>query len=412
MQRFGGPIFVFNVVIILALLSIFATFSNDTFTQYTKYANSTPNISVQDEVQARWSVEDTEAQQQQTAQAMAELPAGTTNWNADSLSSKESTASQSPAEQLYIEIDSLHQNVSVPDCADCKYAEIENIKAASSPDGIASHYAEPGPIDWGISDEAGTQLAASEPGYFNDTKLLQEPPAPVELAENATTNDLSKEAKAEEEVVNNKKIVSAGKVLVSADTAVYCLPDNICDVPIDIEYLGEGKGVEILIDEAKFSNQKAVSKPQLYKGKKVRDGAFEVIAKLDKKKEKSKEKEKEYDVLYLAPGEKKTIFLRVNVSEDVEWSMRFYTPEGWVTLDPTIYISGCANLNTAGATYVLTRSISGVQSDGHCININANNIILNCNGYTITSSASSPSYVWIYALNKRNITISSCTIAG
>ncbi len=53
------------------------------------------------------------------------------------------------------------------------------------------------------------------------------------------------------------------------------------------------------------------------------------------------------------------------------------------------YISTCSNLNQANKVYCLNSNVSSV---GTCFNILANNITLNCQGYTINYSMASPGY--------------------
>ncbi|PIZ97540.1 hypothetical protein COX84_03045, partial [Candidatus Micrarchaeota archaeon CG_4_10_14_0_2_um_filter_49_7] len=60
-----------------------------------------------------------------------------------------------------------------------------------------------------------------------------------------------------------------------------------------------------------------------------------------------------------------------------------------LTLINGISVDACQDLSTAGMTYVLNQSVS---SAGTCFNITANNVTLDCDGYTINYSGSGVGY--------------------
>ena len=66
--------------------------------------------------------------------------------------------------------------------------------------------------------------------------------------------------------------------------------------------------------------------------------------------------------------------------------------------------SYCMVINTSG-TYTLLNDIGPVS--GTCFNVNANNVTLDCNGYTLTGNRSG---YGIYASGRKNITIKNCNI--
>ncbi|MEM5854207.1 MAG: NosD domain-containing protein [Candidatus Aenigmatarchaeota archaeon] len=81
-----------------------------------------------------------------------------------------------------------------------------------------------------------------------------------------------------------------------------------------------------------------------------------------------------------------------------------------ITLDPEI--SQCAVLDQAGATYYLTANIIDSTST-YCMNIQANNIILDCLGNTIDGTDTSSTYgIYIYRTSAQNtnITIRNCKL--
>ncbi|MEM4590005.1 MAG: right-handed parallel beta-helix repeat-containing protein, partial [Candidatus Micrarchaeia archaeon] len=70
------------------------------------------------------------------------------------------------------------------------------------------------------------------------------------------------------------------------------------------------------------------------------------------------------------------------------------------------YISNCGTLSTVGETYILT---SNVSSTGTCFTIAADNVTLDCQGYTINHTGSGSG---ISASGRTNITIKNCNIIG
>jgi len=74
----------------------------------------------------------------------------------------------------------------------------------------------------------------------------------------------------------------------------------------------------------------------------------------------------------------------------------------------TTYIAGCANLNSAGETYILTTDFS--TSTTPCLDMNADNITLNCNGHTITYNNASGDV--IYSATQDGMTLTNCIVVG
>ncbi len=71
-------------------------------------------------------------------------------------------------------------------------------------------------------------------------------------------------------------------------------------------------------------------------------------------------------------------------------------------------LASCTNLSTSGIKYTLT---SNINSAGSCINIEANNIILDCTGYFINySTADRLGYGINNTLGKSNVTVQNCRI--
>jgi hypothetical protein len=72
-------------------------------------------------------------------------------------------------------------------------------------------------------------------------------------------------------------------------------------------------------------------------------------------------------------------------------------------------ISSCGqSLNIQGEEYRLNQSI--VSLSGHCLTFTANDITLDCQGYTITGNYSDSSSSGIYTNNRDNLTIRNCNI--
>jgi parallel beta-helix repeat protein len=74
----------------------------------------------------------------------------------------------------------------------------------------------------------------------------------------------------------------------------------------------------------------------------------------------------------------------------------------------TIYIDSCRQLNEAGKTYILNKSLSGIS--GTCFTITADNIVLDGNGKSITGPALGTLNYGIYASNRKNIKVSNMNI--
>ncbi|MFH1222329.1 MAG: right-handed parallel beta-helix repeat-containing protein, partial [Candidatus Micrarchaeota archaeon] len=79
------------------------------------------------------------------------------------------------------------------------------------------------------------------------------------------------------------------------------------------------------------------------------------------------------------------------------------------TVNAVTNVSTCTNLTTAGETYTLNTTLSGNQSSGVCVDIQNNNIILDCQGKSISGPGiGSGDTKGIRAQNVRNITIQNC----
>ena len=78
------------------------------------------------------------------------------------------------------------------------------------------------------------------------------------------------------------------------------------------------------------------------------------------------------------------------------------TPTGGASL------SACANLSTPNTVYNLTQSVS--ISGATCFNVTAQNVTLNCNGYSVTGNNASSTY-GVYS-NQFNTTIKNCNISN
>jgi len=74
-------------------------------------------------------------------------------------------------------------------------------------------------------------------------------------------------------------------------------------------------------------------------------------------------------------------------------------------------IDSCTNLNVAGATYTMTASIS--NSTSNCMNISANDITLDCAGFTIDGDDIADYGVWVERASSEttNITIKNCNLS-
>ncbi|HOU79521.1 MAG TPA: hypothetical protein PKZ06_02340, partial [Candidatus Pacearchaeota archaeon] len=70
-------------------------------------------------------------------------------------------------------------------------------------------------------------------------------------------------------------------------------------------------------------------------------------------------------------------------------------------------VDGCNQLNTTGATYILTQNVS---SNGTCFTITRPNITLDCNGYWINYSINGLENTYGVYTNQLNTTIKNCNI--
>ncbi|GAJ23859.1 unnamed protein product, partial [marine sediment metagenome] len=72
-----------------------------------------------------------------------------------------------------------------------------------------------------------------------------------------------------------------------------------------------------------------------------------------------------------------------------------------------INIDNCSNLNQAGGQYYLTANIFN-SSNKKCMNITADNVLLDCQGYTIDGIDTSQT-PGVYA-NQSNTTVRNCVV--
>ena len=76
------------------------------------------------------------------------------------------------------------------------------------------------------------------------------------------------------------------------------------------------------------------------------------------------------------------------------------------------YISSCSTLNESGAIYYLTENIIN-SSTSYCINISANNVILDCQNHKIDGDDSADYGIYVYRSSQEatNITIKNCIVS-
>ena len=82
------------------------------------------------------------------------------------------------------------------------------------------------------------------------------------------------------------------------------------------------------------------------------------------------------------------------------------------TSSADINISGCAELNVAGETYYLIADIIN-SGTSKCINITANNVILDCQGHLVDGVDSFNTYgIYLYRSSSTdtNITVKNCVV--
>ena len=77
----------------------------------------------------------------------------------------------------------------------------------------------------------------------------------------------------------------------------------------------------------------------------------------------------------------------------------------------TTNITGCANLDQPGETYLLTADIIN-SSTSYCINISANDVTLDCQGHLIDGDDNADYGIWIYRDSEQttNITVKNCIV--
>lgn len=108
--------------------------------------------------------------------------------------------------------------------------------------------------------------------------------------------------------------------------------------------------------------------------------------------------------LMIAPAEKTDISQNEIVSSGLSL-------ETYYIQDADVNITDCMNLTTPNYLYELNKSISGNQSYGSCVDIQADNVTVDCMGYTITGDNLTNIY-GIYTYGYDNITIKGCNITG
>ena len=89
-----------------------------------------------------------------------------------------------------------------------------------------------------------------------------------------------------------------------------------------------------------------------------------------------------------------------------EWNLSFIAGTYEWKIDPTI--SGCSVITSSG-TYTLNQSITD-SSTSYCINISANDVILDCDGHTIDGDGAADHA--IHSDGFKNITIKNCVCSG
>ncbi|MDD5182065.1 MAG: NosD domain-containing protein [Candidatus Nanoarchaeia archaeon] len=76
---------------------------------------------------------------------------------------------------------------------------------------------------------------------------------------------------------------------------------------------------------------------------------------------------------------------------------------------PIILVTNCMNLTESNSIYKLDNSLSGTQTNKRCIDIQADDLILDCDVYSLTGSHLINT-IGIYASDRDNITIQNCTV--
>ena len=79
------------------------------------------------------------------------------------------------------------------------------------------------------------------------------------------------------------------------------------------------------------------------------------------------------------------------------------------------YLTSCAVLDTPGETYYLTQDIINYTSGDFCMDVRASNIIIDCQGHTISTSMETPSYAGIIynpAGGGSGLVVRNCILTG
>jgi len=90
-----------------------------------------------------------------------------------------------------------------------------------------------------------------------------------------------------------------------------------------------------------------------------------------------------------------------------EYATTSQRPKLEITFTGDVTISDCATLNAEGATYILDSDITD-SSTSNCIDITANNVVLDCQGNTIDGNDAAD--VGIYLNSVTNVTIKNCSL--
>jgi parallel beta-helix repeat protein len=97
----------------------------------------------------------------------------------------------------------------------------------------------------------------------------------------------------------------------------------------------------------------------------------------------------------------------VNTTDNYVWANITNFSSIYAPIDETTAVSMCRNLTQANTVYTLVNNLTGVQASDICIDIQADNITLNCSGHNLTGTGEG---VGIYAENIVNADISNCEI--
>lgn len=94
--------------------------------------------------------------------------------------------------------------------------------------------------------------------------------------------------------------------------------------------------------------------------------------------------------------------------QDVSWNFSIKSGVIQVVLDPNT-TAACGNIAVANQIYLLNQSISGA---GNCIDVLVDNVILDCYGFTISSTNNAANSYGVRVSGHKNVTIKNCDIRG